>query len=244
MSVPPDPPRVVFVTGTDTGVGKTTVSRALLGAWRRRGQRVAAVKPLETGISPDDLAGDAAALAAASGQSLAQTMWRRFGPPLAPQAAAAQAGTPIDPRQLEAACQGSVPPAPRLLIEGAGGLLVPIAPGYTMADLAQAVCAAVIIVARTRLGTINHALLTIAECRRRGLPIVGLVLNRATDETGPEDADNAALIAAHGGVPVWGPLPHLRDVAAADVSTLADAAERHLPVQEIFASCYLRRPHC
>jgi len=65
----------------------------------------------------------------------------------------------------------------------------------------------VLIVARTRLGTINHTLLTIAECRRRGLSLIGVILNRSVDETGPEDVDNAALIAEHGGASVWGPLP-------------------------------------
>lgn len=232
-------PRVVFVTGTDTGVGKTTVSCALLAAFRRRGLPTFALKPLETGIAIDATSGDAAALAAAAGQSLADTSWRRFWPPLAPQAAAEKSGASIDPRALEAACR---PATSRLLVEGAGGLLVPIASDYTMADLAQALGAVVLIVARTRLGTINHSLLTIAECRRRGLPIAGIVLNRATDESGPEDDDNAALIAAHGGVPVWGPLPHLGAVESSDFTSLADAAERHLPVQEIFAACYLRRP--
>lgn len=232
-------PRVVFVTGTDTGVGKTTVSCALLAAFRRRQQFVAALKPLETGIAIDATSGDAVALAAAAGQSLADTSWLRFPPPLAPQAAAQKCGTSIDLKALQAACRRSTS---RLLVEGAGGLLVPIAPGYTMADLAQALSAVVLIVARTRLGTINHSLLTVAECRRRGLPIAGIVLNRVIGESGPEDDDNAALIAAHGGVPVWGPLPYLSNVEAGDFSSLADAAERHLPVQEIFSACYLRRP--
>lgn len=230
----------LFVTGTDTGVGKTLVSRALLAAWRLRGLPVAAFKPLETGLLDSQISeqSDAAQLAKASGQTARECSFLRFEPPVAPQAAAQKNGAQIDPQIVVAECHARAGKN-HLLVEGAGGLLVPIAANFLMADLAQSLDAAVLIVARARLGTINHCLLTIAECRRRGLPIAGVVLNRSDDEIGPDDTGNAALIKEHGMVSVFGPLPHL---ANAESATLADAAERYLPVPEIFTACYPPRP--
>lgn len=226
-------PRFLFVTGTDTGVGKTAVSCALLAALRGRGA-LAALKPIETGVTPGDFTADSdgVRLAAAAGLLATQTIGMQLLLPLAPEAAAQAAGMAIDPQALVALCRTRAAELgrPLTLIEGAGGLLVPIAPGFTMADLARELAAQVLIVARTRLGTINHTLLTVAECRRRRLPVCGVVLNRATPESGIEDRDNAALIASHGSVPVWGPLPHLPSWAETlDTTALARAAEAHLP---------------
>jgi len=228
------------VTGTDTGVGKTTVSCALLAAWRRRGQPVSALKPLETG-SPDGPPGeDASRLAAAAGQPATTAAWMCLSQPVAPEAAARAAGVTIAPAALSAACRAAA--GPFTLVEGAGGLLVPIGPGYTMADLAAELGAAVLLVGRTRLGTINHTLLTIAECRRRGLRLLGVVLNRCQAEVGPEEQDNASLIESHGGVPVWGPFPYVPELAQLPPQSLAEAAERHLPVGELLAACMALRP--
>src|SRR6185369_16655235 len=92
LSESPESPRFLFVTGTDTGVGKTTVSCALLAAWRHRGHRVAACKPLETGNRLGDPTTDAARLAAAAGQDVAAAGWLCLATPVAPQAAARAAG--------------------------------------------------------------------------------------------------------------------------------------------------------
>jgi dethiobiotin synthase len=227
--------RILFVTGTDTGVGKTAVSAALLGAWQRLGLQVAPLKPLETGCPPDGPGEDAARLAAAAGTDPASAALLRFAEPLSPEAAARAAGQPaIDPKALLAACRARTG-APTL-VEGAGGLLVPIAPGYTMADLAVDLAddpgASVLLVARTRLGTLNHTLLTLSECRRRGLRVLAVVLNRTDPHVGPEERDNPALLRAHGDVEVLGPLPFLPGPAG--TADLAAAALQVLPVTRLY----------
>ena len=225
-------PRFLFVTGTDTNVGKTTVARALLAAWRARDLRVLPLKPIETGCGEAMLAADAALLAAAAASDPATACLLRYALPLSPEAAARASGAALDPGELVAGCLAisRAAAAEHVLVEGAGGLLVPIAPGYTMADLAAELGARVLLVARTRLGTLNHCLLSLAECRRRGLPVVGVVLNRTDAIRGPEDADNPALLRAHGRVEILGPLPYVPTASLADLQA---AAQAHLPIARL-----------
>ena len=226
--------RILFVTGTDTGVGKTTVSVALLAAWAKTGRVVRPLKPIETGITDGTEGSDAARLAAAVGLRETDTALLRFSLPAAPECAAAAEGQQLALGPLVATIQQL--PGENLLIEGAGGLLVPIAPGVVMADLAQALGARLLIVGRTRLGTINHTLLTLAESQRRGLPVCALILNRLGEEVGPQEADTAARIAAHGGVQPLGPFPFSRQQ---DPATLADLAAQHLPIDTLFERAFL-----
>lgn len=226
--------RVLFVTGTDTGVGKTTVSVALLAAWAKTGRVVRPLKPIETGMTDHTEGSDAARLAAAVGLRENDTMLWRFALPAAPESAAMAEGKRIDLGQLIAAIQQV--PGENLLIEGAGGLLVPVAPGVVMADLAQALGARLLIVGRTQLGTINHTLLTLAESQRRGLPVCALILNRLGEAVGPQEADTAARIAAHGGVGPLGPFPFSRQQ---DPATLAALAAQHLPINALFERAFL-----
>ena len=228
--------RFLLVTGTDTGVGKTTVSVALLAAWRRRGHLVRPQKPIETGLDDRSTESDAFRLAQAVGIDGHATSWLRFRRPVAPDAAARAEGQVIDPDRLIAHCRQL--PGDHILIEGAGGLLVPIAKGFVVADLAQSLGARLLVVARTRLGTINHTLLTLHEAQRRGLCVAGLVLNRTVDEIGPEETDNVRLLREHadGGTPdPIGPLP-FSESQAPDV--LAALAEAHLPVGDLFLRAF------
>ncbi len=225
--------RFVVVTGTDTGVGKTTVSVALLAAWARRGFTVRPFKPIETGVEDGDQSSDADRLAQAVGLTRAETSWLRFRSPIAPEAAAAAEDRKIDPQTLVDRCLTL--PGERILIEGAGGLLVPIAPGFVFADLARALGARLIVVARTRLGTINHTLLTLAEARWRGIPVASVVLSRTIEAVGPEEADNERLLRAHGAGDLVGPLPFS---AHQEPATLAALAEAHLPVATLFGQAF------
>lgn len=207
--------RRLFVTGTDTGVGKTTIACALAAAYRRRGFRVATLKPIETGCVESALGlvpEDAIRLARAAGEplpparSLEDLCPQRFALPASPQVAAAASGRVVDLEAVEraAAARG---PADILLIEGAGGLLVPLAPGVLQADLMVRLGAPVLVVARAALGTVNHTLLTLEAARRRGLVVAGVILDRTDRPPGPEDASNAPAIAEHGGVAVLGTFP-------------------------------------
>jgi len=237
--------RTIFVTGTDTGVGKTTVSVGLLGAWRRRQLRLAALKPAETGCMPRHgetlWPEDAGRLREAAGlidTPIALVCPNRYALPAAPSVAGRREQRPFDLNAVIRARDTMIQPGPDLLlVEGAGGLLVPYGNGVTAVDLAQALGPlSMLIVARAGLGTINHTALTVAELRRRDLRIAGVVLNRVHAESDPSEADNAAEIHALTGVPVLGTLPHLPASEATDLATLIHAVERALDVDALFES--------
>lgn len=228
--------RHLFITGTDTGVGKTTIGCALAGAWRRAGHRVAVLKPIETGcvtgpagLIPDD----AVQLAEAAGQEAPVELLcpNRFEIPTSPEAAARASGRPVDLDAIRAAHRTLAKDADLLIVEGAGGLLVPIGPRYTMAELAADLGATLLVVARASLGTINHTLLTLEVARGRGLPLAGVMLNRPLITSGPDEATNAEAIARHGAVRVFGVFPH---VPAAPLDRLAALAEKHLDLQGLW----------
>lgn len=174
--------RGVFVTGTDTGVGKTRVAAGLLRALRARGVAVAPMKPVASGAypTPDGLRNDdAEALMAAAGPGFA---YREVNPcvfaePTAPHLAAQRAGTPIDLATLTAAATSLAAAGRVLVAEGAGGWRVPLGPATTMADLAVALQLPVLLVVGVRLGCINHALLTAEAIAADGCPLAGWIAN-------------------------------------------------------------------
>ncbi len=175
----------VFVTGTDTNVGKTYVACALARRARARGHKVFAFKPIETGCTPtaDGYRGaDQELLAAAAGdwQTGPLRGLYRFPLPAAPLVAAQQVGSAIDLERVErTAREGAVQAgATWVLVEGAGGWRVPITPDADMAALARRLQLPVLVVARASLGTINHSLLTLEAVERDGLPVAALVLSR------------------------------------------------------------------
>jgi len=198
----------LFVTATDTGVGKTWVACALARAAARRGLRVAAMKPCETGDGDDG-----ARLIEAAGRALDPELARpyQFHLPASPEVAARAEGSVVDVARIEAAFARLTRDADFTIVEGAGGLLVPVAPGVLMADLARRLALPLLIVARAALGTVNHTLLTIEAARARQLPIAGVVLCRAVETAGPEEPTNPEAIAAWGHVPILGLFPHGRD---------------------------------
>lgn len=171
------------MTGTDTGVGKTWVSCGVLRAARAAGLRVAARKPAETGCDPDAsgrlVGADAVALHAAAGadEPLDAVCPIRLPDPLAPAFAARRAGVTIDESQVVASCRRRAAEVDLLLVEGAGGLLVPLAGRFTFADLARELGARLLLVVGARLGAINHALLTIEVAAARGIAVAGVVVN-------------------------------------------------------------------
>jgi dethiobiotin synthetase len=199
--------RGVFVSGTDTGVGKTVLAGAICAALASRGERVAALKPAVTGL--DEPAGEwprdheLLAAAASAGQSPDDVAPYRFGPPLSPHFAAELAGERIEPARLlevAAASDGST----ALVVEGVGGLMVPLTPGYLVRDLAVDVALPVVIAARTGLGTINHTLLTIDAARAAGLRVAGVVMTPWPAEPAPIERSNRDAVQRFGGVEVTG----------------------------------------
>ncbi len=223
----------VGVTGTDTGVGKTVVTCALAAALRARGLRVAAMKPVETGVSFDDPARDGARLARAAGcdRPLSATAPIVFARPLSPLAAARALGRSVDLGALDAAINAAARDADALIVEGAGGLLVPVTVAVSFADLFARWSLDLVIVAANRLGVINHTLLTVQAAHAAGLVVRAVVLSSTTSApSDPSTASNAAQLAEllatrfPGAGPPVVELPWLRTVD--DLPTLAEHAER------------------
>jgi dethiobiotin synthetase len=214
--------RGLFVTATDTGVGKTVVAAALLAALRARGERVAAFKPVVTGTderADPDWPPDDALLAAAAGARAEDVTPARFGPPVSPHLAAALAGAPLDPVALRAAFARRAAEADVVIAEGVGGLLVPLTPGYLVRDLACDIGLPLVVAARPGLGTINHTLLTLEAARSAGLRVAGVVMTPWPAEPSAMEQDNRATIARLGDVEVV-TLPTL---PRADPALLAEA---------------------
>lgn len=210
----------LLVTGTDTGVGKTHVGCALARALVAAGLRVGVQKAAETGIDapwpPLAPAGDALPpgsdadrLQRASGCSAPVTdiLPAALPVPAAPLAAARAAGTSLDVDALTAAAARIRAAHDITLVEGAGGLLVPITADVTYADLARRLDVPVLIVARTGLGTLNHTRLTELAARAAGLAVLGVVLDSPDGEIQPSDRDNLALLSEVLDVDVLAELP-------------------------------------
>lgn len=214
----------LLVTGTDTGVGKTFVACALAHALRAAGHRVAVMKPVETGVV-GDVAEDALALRAAAGDPapLDDVCPWRLPDPLAPAVAAARAGVTIDVAALDRLLARRRRAADVLLVEGAGGLLVPLTGTTTFLDLAVAHRLPLLVVAANRLGTVNHCALTARVAAAAGLAVRGFVLSQPAPATDLSAETNPGLVATLTGRPCLAVLGHLRSPAdAAARGLLAD----------------------
>jgi dethiobiotin synthetase len=208
----------LFVTGTDTGVGKTVVAGAVCAALVARGRRVAAFKPVVTGLD-EEVGGwprddELLARVANAGQSPEEVAPVRFGPPVSPHYAAELAGTPIEPRALVDAARSAAARADVLVCEGVGGLMVPFTPGYLVRDLAMDLDLPVLVAARPGLGTINHALLTVEAARAGGLTVTAVVITPWPHEPTGMERSNRETIEALGSVRVWGLPPTTPDQLA------------------------------
>ena len=216
-------PRGLFVTGTDTGVGKTLIATGLLRHALRLGLTPIPFKPVETGCDPDPQDAHALWRAARPPLAASDVCLHALRLPAAPALAAAAEAHPIDvhgivTRAFELGQLGSP-----LIIEGAGGLLVPYTPTVTAADLAARFGLPLLVVARTALGTINHTALTLAELRHRGLRLAGVILNRTTEGLAPHESANADLIAAVTGEAPLGTVSFLPPSVRDDPDQAADA---------------------
>ena len=201
-----------FITGTDTGIGKTVVTAALTLCLKQRGISVAVMKPIETGCSNDGTLGsDAECLRTimASTASLDVISPYRFALPLAPLAAARAAGVTIEIDRISSAYHDLAHGYDFVLVEGVGGLMVPLSEKMDVRDLIASLRVPTLIVGRAALGGVNHALLTIDALRQRAIPLVGIVLNQLVSEPNHEHAQSTVeLIRERSGVPVFGPLPY------------------------------------
>ena len=201
----------LFVTGTDTGVGKTVITAAVAAALRAGGVDAGICKPVQSGHRADDPDGDTSRLLAWSGvgDRPEQVNLYALEAPLAPLVAARGEGIVVEPDAVLRHVRAAGRLHEVLLVEGAGGFLVPLAERWTVADLAGALGMPVLIVARPGLGTVNHTLLTAMAVRQAGLEVAGVVLNAEDAGTGASRHTNRSLIEEFGGGRVLGVTPRL-----------------------------------
>ncbi len=211
-----------FITGTDTGVGKTLISCALLHAFAAQGMRVVGMKPVAAGCTEDELNEDVQRLRAASNvlATLGQINPYSFPQPVAPHIAARNAGARIDFRRILTSYRELTTQADVVIVEGAGGFRVPLNEKQDSADLAMELGLAVILVVGMRLGCLNHALLTQRAIADSGLECAGWVAN-VVDADMSALPENVDALRERLAAPLLGVVPHM---AAPD----ARAAAQHL----------------
>ncbi|MBU0622804.1 MAG: dethiobiotin synthase [Gammaproteobacteria bacterium] len=198
-----------FITGTDTGVGKTLLSCALLHAFAARGDRVAGFKPVAAGCDERDHNDDALALRAASSMQLTYGQVNPYCFPhaIAPHLAARHAGVRIEFKRILTSYRELAAQADEVVVEGAGGFLVPLNDKQTTADLAKELDLPVILVVGMRLGCLNHALLTVRAIDDHQLECAGWVAN-VLDESMPALQENIETLCERIAAPLLGIVPH------------------------------------
>jgi len=219
--------RGIFITGTDTGVGKTIVAAALLRALVAAGVRAAGMKPVAAGIEPGTgCNADVVALAAADGLALRPADRNPFGfvPAIAPHLAARDIGVAIDLETIAAARDRVAVVADVIVVEGAGGVLVPLGHGVDMLDIPIRLALPVLLVVGVRLGCLSHALLSVQAIRQRGASLAGWVANRIDPEMAGAD-DNVADLSSRIQAPLladlcWGVPPSFSPDVLAQLNLL------------------------
>lgn len=213
-----------FVTGTDTGVGKTLIACALLRAFIAAGYSAVGMKPVVAGAEPHGegaVYGDVEALCAAGNVGAPRELTNpyAFRRPIAPHIAAAEEGVPIDLARIERSFHALAGRADAVVVEGVGGFRVPLGPAADTAELARRLGLPVILVVGMRLGCLNHALLTADSIASHGLTLAGWVANHVDPEMNAAD-ENVEALAARLPAPMLARVPHARSPAGGAVAHL------------------------
>ena len=221
--------RGLFVTGTDTGVGKSVVAAAICAAIGARGERVAAFKPAVTGLDepPGEWPHDHRLLAAVAnaGQSPEDVAPYRFGPAVSPHQAAERAGTALEPERILAAAARAAASADMLVVEGVGGVLVPLTTTYLVRDLAVELGLPMVVASRPGLGTINHTLLTVEALSAVGLEVVEIVLTPWRERPSALERANRSSLEGLSRAPVTAlPYTAMESLGAAGEALVSTAA--------------------
>ena len=197
--------KVIFITATDTGVGKTTVSSALARLAKDAGINVGYFKPVETGCEEECL--DAKTLSSITGQDLDEIVLYRYKNPVAPFVAEEEEGIKIDINKIKKHLAKLKEKYELLIVEGAGGVAVPITKVngkiYTYLDFAYENNLPTLVVARANLGTINHTYLTVKALKEKNIKILGIVLNGLSDNPSLAEKTNPYIIREMTGVDIW-----------------------------------------
>jgi dethiobiotin synthetase len=225
--------RGLFVTGTDTGVGKTVVAAGIALALKPRCGSVGVAKPVQSGALAGDPEGDAMLLkrwtrAHETAEEIAP--WS-FAEPLAPLIAARLAGRSLELQDVAEAVRRLAAPYEAVVVEGAGGLMVPVGEAWTVADLVAELGLPLLVVARPGLGTVNHTVLTVLAARQAGLDVAGVVLNGHGPHVDASSLTNAALIEQLAEVLVLGRTPWLHGILTP--RRLARMITEHVDVEQL-----------
>jgi dethiobiotin synthetase len=230
----------VFVTGTDTEIGKTVVAGGLALAFRQRGIDVGVMKPAVTGcrthrgqrISEDV---DFLVKASASEDDPRLICPYMLRDPLAPEVAAEREGTRIDIRTIKSAFRRLKESHEALIVEGAGGLFVPVKRNYLMIDLIAAMGVPIVVVARPGLGTINHTLLSCEAARAKSICIAGIIINNYPQKPSTAERTNPDMISRYARAPLLGVVPHLPRVSVENCSLdgLLKTIERSIDIKKL-----------
>jgi dethiobiotin synthetase len=210
----------IFITGTDTGIGKTFVAVGLIKAMRAKGLSVCPMKPVETGCMIKQgklIPGDTNKLIKASGINEPVDLINpyRLRHPLAPSVAAEIEGVKINKKKIFSAYDRLSKKYEITIVEGAGGIMVPVYKKYFFLDLAKDLDLHVVIVSRTGLGTINHSLLTIEAARNKGLDVLGVIFNCAgKTKKDLSEKTNPGVIEKLGGAPVLSIVPYIENISS------------------------------
>ncbi len=229
----------IFITGTDTGIGKTVVAGGLAIALKKRGINIGVMKPFETGLSQkngDWELQDGKFLKKIAGLTENDYLITpfRFNQPLAPYAAAELENIKIDLNKVYHSFSELKTRYQLILVEGAGGLLVPVKKDYLFANLAKDLNIPIIIIARPGLGTINHTLLTIKAAQSYGLEIIGIIFNHYNNSISTmAEKTSPKLIKEFSGIPVLGEIPFLSDI---NPENLLRIIEKNMDIKSIIAS--------
>lgn len=225
----------VFITGTDTGVGKTLVAGGMAAALRESGVDVGVMKPVETGcLQPDGqlVAEDALFLKGMSGAGDEMELINPYtlAQPLAPAIAAEMEGVEIKLDVIQDAFRTLSSRHELVIVEGAGGLLVPLTGGCFMADLARLLELPFLLVARASLGTINHTLLSLHCLQQQALPVLGVAMNHTTAQTGVAEQTNEAALKRWASCPFLGSVPFLPVVSQTTIKTAIASSLDLIPI--------------
>lgn len=220
-------PKGIFVTGTDTGVGKTVVAAAIAWNLTQAGKRVALMKPVQTGTivsGPTDIEFVQKVLGA--DYSLDVSCPYMFSDPVAPLVASMLVGERIDIKKIKDSYSRLSSDNDFVIVEGAGGLLVPILEDYFMSDLALDLDLPVLIVTRPNLGTLNHTFLTLESAKKRGLDVAGIVISNFPWNPGLPEQTNPELILSMTGDNILGVIPNDNSISVVngDIGNIRDTA--------------------
>lgn len=233
----------LFITATDTDVGKTVITGAIAAAFKARGLQVGVMKPMASGAVADGsgklVAEDATFLMRAAGigeseRDLVNPLC--LGPALTPAVAAVVSGVEIDMPGILKTYQVLAERYDPLLVEGVGGITAPLWQDYLLVDLMVELALPVLVVTRPNLGTINHTVLTVDYARRRGLQVAGIVINGWNEaKVGILERSNEEYITRLTGVPILGKFPYSPAISEGGIQSveLAQLAEKYLQIDEI-----------